>query len=153
MSMEPFATLEQLKARLDWTLDEDEERLGAAALDDLSGWARYYGRPWPDPLTAPQLVRTMVLGAAVRYMRNPEGYVTSRAGDETLTWSELGDRAGSAHFNSDELRALTSMSGKTSLLTAPVTAWNSRPKPVAGYVPVTGGGKPFPMFSDPESPW
>ncbi|XVS66068.1 hypothetical protein ACQPYE_08445 [Actinosynnema sp. CA-299493] len=151
--MEPFATLDQLKARLDWTLDEDEERLGAAALDDLSGWARHYGRPWPDPLAAPQLVRTLVLGAAVRYMRNPEGYVTSRAGDETLTWAELGDRAGSAHFNRDELRALTSMSGKTALLTAPVTSWATRPKSDASYVPVTGGGKPFPMFSDPESPW
>ncbi|WNV90308.1 hypothetical protein [Umezawaea sp. Da 62-37] len=151
--MEPFATLDQLKIRLDWTLDDDEERLGAAALDDLSGWARHYGRAWPDPLAAPQLVRTLVLGAAVRYMRNPDGYVTSRAGDETLTWAELGDNAGSAHFNRDELRALTSMSGKTALLSAPISTWGPQRKRDASYVPVVGGGKPFPMFSSPDDPW
>ncbi|WP_394615887.1 hypothetical protein JNUCC0626_40155 [Lentzea sp. JNUCC 0626] len=153
--MAPFASFDELKERLDWTLDADETRIAKAALDDLSGWARHYGRAWPDPSRAPQLVRTLVLGAAVRYMRNPEGYVQSRAGDETLGWSDLGDRAGSAHFNDDEITALAAMSGKSKLLSAPISAWGPQRKRHAGTgtVPVSGGGKQFPLFSDPASPW
>ena len=82
--MEPFATLDELKFRLPWTLDTDEERDASGALEDASDLARGYGRDWVDAPDAPRLVRTLVLKAVKRYMNNPEGITQSRAGDETL---------------------------------------------------------------------
>jgi len=64
-------------AALDWALDEDERRLAASALEDASDLAREYGRDW-TPETVPRLVRTLVLAACVRYLRNPDGYTQSR---------------------------------------------------------------------------
>jgi hypothetical protein len=164
--MEPFATLAELTARLDWTLDEDETRIASAALEDLSDQARHYGLPWTDPTTTPRMVRSLVLSAAVRYMRNPDGYTQSRAGDETLMWTDLGANAGSAHFNETEIKALRKMAGATGLATAPMTAWGTmRPRvriatqdgymdvPAPGYVPVPGSSEPFPYYADPQEPW
>lgn len=155
MAHEPFAELPDLVSRLDWTLDENELRIATTALEDLSDEARYHGKDWPDPTTAPRMVRRMVLAAAVRYMRNPDGYTTSRAGDETLAWNESKDgQAGSAHFAPDEIKALRKMAGSTGLLTAPMTAWGPQrhsPRDV-GYVPAAEGS-PFPYYGHPTEPW
>lgn len=157
--MADLATLDELKARLDWTLDEDEERIAKSALEDLSDEARFHGsKPWNDPATAPRMVRKMVLAAAVRYLRNPEGYTTSRAGDETLSWND--DRtgqAGSAHFNREEIAALRRLAGATGLTTTRMTAWGPISKqPSAGYIPVgysTPNNDPFPYYADSVEPW
>ena len=96
-----LASLDDLLARLDWELDEVEQRVAAAALEDLSDDARNYGISTWTPITAPRTVRTMVLRAAVRYMRNPDGYVQSRAGDEIVGWAPRKD-VGAAQFTEDE---------------------------------------------------
>jgi hypothetical protein len=152
--MEPLATLQELTNRLDWTLDADELRIAAGALEDASDLARGYGRDW-DAATAPRLVRTLVLKACRRYMNNPNGYTQSRAGDETLGWNDAaGENAGTVYFTADEQKLLQGLAGKASgLVSVPVTAWGSqRTKPI-GWVPVQGGGKPFPLFSDEVEPW
>lgn len=149
-----FATIEELTARLDWTLDADETRIAVAALEDLSDQARYYGLAWPVPATAPRMVRSIVLNAAVRYMRNPDGYTLSRAGDETLQWTDLGPDAGAAHFNDKEIKALRKMAGATGLGTVPMTAWGQMKQQVeVGYVPVPVSSEPFPLYADPSEPW
>lgn len=149
--MAAFASLDQVKARLPWTLDADEERIATAALDEASDLACYYGKAW-DPTTAPRLVGTYVLRAVVRYMKNPEGLVTSRAGDETSQWAErpgLGD----VTFTSDEIKALKALAGRGNVGSIPVVAWGTQiPKP-EGYVPVSSGGADFPFFSSDTSPW
>jgi len=58
------------------------QQLSTEVIDAVDG-------PRTELLTR-SLVRTLVLRCAARYMRNPDGYVTSRAGDETLTWSDIG---------------------------------------------------------------
>lgn len=158
--MADFATLDELKARLDWTLDADEERIAASALEDASDLARMYaGRDWPDAASAPRMVRTLVLKACRRYMNNPSGYVQSRAGDETLGWSDdQGENAGTVYFTHDEQKLLQEIGGrKPGLISAQVSAWNSRRRPVtAGLVPVaqpTPDSKEFPLFADEEEPW
>ncbi|WP_234373371.1 hypothetical protein [Streptomyces sp. H-KF8] len=50
------------------------------ALDDASDLAATYGRDWPED-TAPRLVNTLATKSAARYLRNPNGYTQSRAGD------------------------------------------------------------------------
>jgi len=70
---EPLATVEELEARLGRTLDPDEVPMAEAAISDASAMVRAYGLPWPDPETAPDVVRSIVLAASERKMRNPEG--------------------------------------------------------------------------------
>jgi hypothetical protein len=153
--VEPFASLVELKERLDWTLDPDEERLAASALADASDEARMHGRDWSIE-HVPRPVQAIVLKACVRYLRNPDGYTTSRAGDETVTWSDRGDpAAGAVSFTRDEIALLRELSGnRAGLMSAPITAWSPHPHRAApGYVPVDGGGKPFPLYARDDDPW
>ncbi|MFG1602851.1 hypothetical protein [Actinoplanes sp. NPDC049265] len=140
--------------RLDWALDPDETRIAAAALEDASELARSYGRDW-DTASAPRLVRTLVLKACRRYMNNPNGYTQSRAGDETLGWSDAaGENAGTVYFTEEEQKLLRGLAGKSpSLASVPISAWESQREAPVGVVPVAGGGKPFPLFSDEVEPW
>ncbi|WJN63026.1 head-tail joining protein 1 [Streptomyces phage phiScoe3] len=151
-----YATLEDLKARLDWELDEDEERVAGGALEDASDLAAHYGREWAEG-NAPRLVRTLVLKAAQRYMKNPDGYTQSRAGDETLAWNDAqGENAGTVYFTDDEIKLLGSLGGrKPGLVSVPISAWNSkiRHRDHGGRVPVDYGGDTFPLYGDEVSPW
>ncbi|MFC4089351.1 hypothetical protein [Micromonospora sp. GCM10011541] len=151
--MAVFATLDELKNRLDWTLDADEERIAESALEDASDLACHYGKVW-EPATAPRMVRTLVLRACKRYMDNPQGYTQSRAGDETIGWSDATGRdAGTVHFTKDEqgmLRALAG--GKPGIYSAPISAWGPQRKRPVGLVPDEGSNEPIQYFSD-ESPW
>lgn len=158
--MANFATLDELKARLDWTLDADEERIATSALEDASDLASFHaGRDWPDGTSTPRLVRTLVLKACKRYMDNPSGYTQSRAGDETLGWNDSqGEDAGTVHFTAEEQKLLAEIGGrKPGLYSVQVSAWNSVRRPVAaGLVPVaqpTPDPKPFPLFADEVEPW
>ncbi|WP_372407210.1 hypothetical protein [Streptomyces luteireticuli] len=145
-----------MRARLDWPLDDHELRIAASALEDASELAASYGRDWPED-TAPRLVKTLVLKATSRYMRNPNGYTQSRAGDETLAWSEAHGRdAGTVYYTREEIRLLTELGGrKPTLASADVMAWGSKVRPeVTGTVPVGyPGGDQFPLFSDDRGPW
>ena len=167
--MDPFATLIELKGRLEWTLDADEERAAEGALEDLSNWARYYGRNW-EADAAPRLVKTLVLGAAARFARNPDAYITSRAGDETVGWTDRGAESGTAKFAAHEITALKLLARPTGAFgTGIMSAWgptklygsDGRLPPVAGEkwapaegeVPLEGGGEPFPLFSSDDDTW
>ncbi|AKY03694.1 head-tail adaptor Ad1 [Streptomyces phage Lannister] len=144
-----YATLDELKGRLDWTLDADEERIAAGALEDASDLAAHYGRSWADG-AAPRLVRTLVLKASARYMRNPGGYTQSRAGDETLGWSDAaGENAGTVYFSDEEQKLLASLGGKNpGIYSVEVSAWNSKITPGTGYVPDAGGQADYPFFAE-----
>lgn len=89
----------------------DDLRIATGALEDASDLAATYGREWGED-TAPRFVRTLVLKSAVRYVRNPNGYTQSRAGDETLAWSDAHGRdSGSVYFTRDEIRLLEELAG------------------------------------------
>ncbi|AKY03544.1 head-tail adaptor Ad1 [Streptomyces phage Hydra] len=145
-----YATLDELKGRLDWTLDADEERIATGALEDASDLAAYYGNNWADAASAPRLVRTLVLKAAARYMRNPGGYTQSRAGDETLGWNDsAGENAGTVYFTDEEQRLLSSLAGRNpGIFSVPISAWNSKISHGTGYVPDAGGQADIPFFAE-----
>ena len=164
-----YATLEELKARLDWTLDSDEERIATSALEDASDLASYYvGRDFADPSSAPRLVRTLVLKACKRYMTNLSGYTQSRAGDETLGWNDTqGENAGTVYFTDDEVKLLQEIGGrKGGIVSVGVSAWDSniaryrnRPRRhrhrddlPAGFVP-SESGKDFPLYASEDDVW
>lgn len=146
--MEPFASLEELENRLDWTLDTGEQRVAESALEDASDLARAHGRDWDNASTAPRLVRTLVLKACARYMKNYQGYTQSRAGDEAVAWSDkAGEDMGTVYFSRDEIKLLEGLAGRrTSLISVEVTAWNPKSGIDNGTRPVEGGGKNFPMY-------
>lgn len=153
--MDPFLTVEELQARLPWTLDEDELRDAASALDLLSELARVYGKATWTAVSAPRLVVNYIAAAAKRYLGNSDGLTQSRAGDETLGMTDLGDKAGSPYFTENEIKLIGALAGKSSLMSVPVVAWGSkRSIDDIGYVPVAGQTfeKPFPYFAGDE-PW
>jgi plasmid stabilization system protein ParE len=150
-----YATLEDLKARLDWELDEDEARIAGGALEDASDLAAHYGRNWAED-AAPRLVRTLVLKATSRYMKNPDGYTQSRAGDETLAWNDkAGENAGTVYFSDEEIKLLAALGGrKPGIVSVPIVAYGSKiRRGDLGRVPVDYDGKSFPLYDDPVSPW
>jgi hypothetical protein len=151
-----YATLDELKGRLDWDLDPDELRIAAGALEDASDMAATYGREWPEE-SAPRLVRTLVLKSAARYLRNPNGYTQSRAGDETLAWSDAHGRdAGTVYFTREEIRLLEELAGrKRGISSVAVSSWGTKlpHRDAGGHVPVDYGGDTFPLFGDAVSPW
>ena len=149
--MEAFATLAELQSRLDWVLDADEERMATGALEDASDLARAYGSNWEYASSAPRLVRTLVLTAVKRHMNNPEGLITSRAGDETMAYADIGDKAGAIFYTANEIKLLAGLGGRNGIVSVPVSAWGPTKKVSEGYVPT--GQKPFPMFSSDSSPW
>jgi hypothetical protein len=155
--MAVFATLDELKNRLDWTLDADEERIAQSALEDASDLACFYGKPW-DPATAPRMVRTLVLRACKRYMDNPQGYSQSRAGDETVGWSDkapqAGDQAGSVDFTRAEQELLRGLAGgRPGIYSVGVTAWGPQRQRPVGLVPDEGSNEPIHYFSSDTEPW
>jgi hypothetical protein len=160
-----YASLDELKERLDWELDAAGERIAESALDDATELAIEYGRDWPDA-TVPRLVRTLVLRSARRFVENPQGYTVSRAGDETVQWNDAaGENAGSVYFTRDEQKLFAGLAGRgTGLMSANVSAWGPQRRnrrmarevgTEASYVPVRGwpGEKPFPYFADEVEPW
>lgn len=146
-----FATVEELQARLDFTMNNMERGVAEGALEDLSIDARTYGRPTWQPLTAPALVRSLVLRAAARFMRNYDGYNTSRAGDETVGWHETGRQADTAEFHPREVAQLRALRGQTGFGTMPLTAWGNRTESDDIWVSTQGEGGHIPLIDSSEA--
>jgi hypothetical protein len=156
--MTALATVAELKARCDWTFDDDEERVAEGYLEEASDLARSYGRDSWEPTNVPRMAKNLVIGATRRFMRNPDGFVTSRAGDETVTWNPNNPDTGSIYFTRNEQRLLRTLGGRgTGLQTAGLNAWKTpnRVTQEVWTVPVSGyeGEKAFPYFSDETEPW
>jgi len=154
----PLADLAAVESRVDWVLDSAEVALATAALEEASDLARELaGATWTSPAAAPRLVRGLVATAVARLLRNPDNYVSSRAGDEAVQWAEPESGAGLVRFTPAEIRLLQGLAGTATFGTIGVIAWgNGPPGPLrdrTGYVPAEGGGDPIPMFADDREPW
>lgn len=152
---EPLATVDEVKARADWTLDADEIRSATDSIKSLSIQARYYSKQdWPTRAECPDIVWDMIVSAVVRYLRNTEGASQSRAGDETLMWeNRRTEKAGVAYFVDDEIAELRLMAsgsgdGYTGFGVIQTYAWNNgagRTDLTIGTTP--GHGEPFPWIA------
>lgn len=129
MNDEPLVSLEELQDRLHFDMDEGEQREATGALEYLSDEAREVGlASWSTPEKAPQTVRSIVLKAAIRFMKQYEALVQSRAGDETAIWSDLGQDMGTAFLNDREIKSLRRIAGQGGIISAPVFAWDDTEK-------------------------
>lgn len=154
-----YAELSDLQNRLDFDLSEDPllEMSATSALVDASNQARFYGEDWPV-FALPPLVKTIVLNACARYMRLIEGVITSRAGDETLTWTDLREKTGTVFMDEAQQLQLRQLAGKTPVFrSVPISAWGGSLHPSGGawidaqgvgYVPTEGTDEPFAFYAD-----
>lgn len=156
--MESFAQVGDVQRRLDFTLGEQEAVAVESELENMSDEARYIaGREWADPTLVPNQARNTVVKAVARWARNMNGYVMSRAGDETLQWANVGREAGAPEFLDKEVKLLKAIGdGRIGHdFFGSVETYAYIPPGVCdnGYVPVDGGGfKPFP-FNQPNGAW
>lgn len=156
--MTAFATATDVQSRLDFTLSALEATAVDNALSDLSDEARFIaGREWADVANLPNQVRNTVIKAVARWARNMNGYVMSRAGDETLQWSDVGDAAGSAEFTGKEIKLIKAVGdgriGGDFFGSVETYAYIA-PRPYADeYVPVDGGGTKMFPFNQPGGGW
>lgn len=155
--MDPFITVTEVQARLDFVMDARELAVAEAAIEDASDLAREYGRDWASATVAPRTVLVLVRRAVVRHIKNINGYTTSRAGDETLQWSdEAGEHMADLYFTEDEQQMLARLAGRSGggFTSVGGYAWSSRPSlNVTGYVSTSPGGDPFPYYASTEHPW
>lgn len=146
-----LATLDELQASIEWTLSEDETGLAAYALEHASELVKTYGLPW-TPESVPPLVKHIVIAAAAKFLRNPDGYSQSRAGDETVAWSSEA-ASGGVTLTPDQIDLCERMAGRSSLDTWEVTAWGPstypRSRGYTEYVPTQPGTTPFPFWGEP----
>jgi hypothetical protein len=142
-----LASVEEVQARLDWTLDDGERQVADGAITDLSDDARFYGSNSWTEANCPRQVKNLVVRAAARFMRNPDGYVTSRAGDETVAWTDRKEDAGVATFTRQEQDQLAELAGntRTGLTSVPMAAFGPTRKHTPRYV--------FPSRRDIHSPY
>lgn len=150
-----LASVDDLKSRLAFDLTPEEEREALGALTDLSDEARAHGRAsWLTPDTTPQSVKNLILRAASRHMKNYEGFVMSRAGDEYLQWSDLKEKAGAAYFTDAEVTALKRMSGQSRLHSVGLFAWTQRESVEEDILVRTESGSTIPFWAadDPFAP-
>lgn len=150
--MAALVELDELVARIEWTLSEEEERVATGALNDASELVRFYGLNWTAD-NVPPLVKSIVLAAATRYLRNPDGYIQSRAGDESVGWSH---DAATAYvtLTKSEQEILGRMAGRGGIASVPLNAWGTVDRSDRlGYVTTDPPGKLFPFFPTGDGPW
>ena len=82
-----LATPEDVIALLEEDPTEGMLRLIDGYLDVVSDAAVYVSRDWLEP-EVPGPVRRIVATALARFVRNPDRFQQSRAGDEMVTWQE-----------------------------------------------------------------
>jgi hypothetical protein len=142
--LDSLVPLAVLLNKLDRVLDEAEQRDASDALEDATELVRYHGRStWTD-VNAPRLAKKMVIRSVKRYLKNTDGYSQSRAGDETVAW----EHAESAPYLTDaEQKMVAQAAGRGSLRAVPISPWGELAEVAEDvYVPVSGGGKPFPWW-------
>lgn len=155
MALDPeaLASVEDVQGRLPFEMSEDEEREAEGAITDLSDDARFYGSSLWSPASCPRVVKNMVAKAAARHMKNYEGFVSSRAGDEAVAWTDRGEGSGSAEFTKREQNILRQMGIRPSLSSAPISPYGTRDIACADETVPAGLNPAFPFYAAEDGGW
>jgi len=126
VALPPLAEVRDLEARMKRTFDSEED-LGEAesVLDEASELVREEsGQTWVDPesglLTTPRIVKVIVLRAAERRLRNPDGLSAETAGDYSYQRNGVGADGG-MFLTPWEIGVLHRQAGRTGMWTQPLT--------------------------------
>lgn len=152
---EPLASLNDLRARLEFDIEELDrgEDLANAALEDASVLVRTYGVEGWSIDTAPPIAVMLTLKAAARFMNNPMMLDLARGADEQNTWGDTNSRG--VYLAPDEIALLREHRKQDrGLMSVPTQLWGAAPPaPPAGHqVPVdsygNGYAKWFPLYEE-----
>lgn len=122
----PLAKVSDLEARMKRTFEDADADEAAAALEEASEIVREESRnTWVSPedssvITAPRIVRIIVLRVAERKLRNPDGLSSETAGDYSYQRNGVGPDGG-LYLTKWEIDVLRRQSGQTGLWTQPTT--------------------------------
>lgn len=132
-------------ARVEFDLSEISDnpaqalRMIGAHINDLVVKAcALANRQWTDA-SMPEVVSASIRSAMVRYIRRPEGFVTSSSGDERLSWSIDAGHGGTPTFTRDEVDQIRAAvaPGRPALGTIPTTRYGGTRSPAASHwVPI-----------------
>lgn len=140
-----FASIEDVKARLEEEPTPAMIRMIEAGLEDASDMAIFYGASWGE-MSCPDPVRRIVARAVARWIRNPDGFEQSRAADETLVWAEP---TRDVEFTPEEIARIRALGRPVvpKYAAAPISPYGSREPGEGGavYVP-TSSGSPYPFL-------
>ena len=127
VNLPPLATVRDLELRMKRTFDTDDDLSEAeSALDEASEIVREESRnTWVSPedatvITAPRIVKIIVLRVAERKLRNPDGLSSETAGDYSYQRNGVGPDGG-LYLTPWEVQVLHRQAGMTGLWTQPVT--------------------------------
>lgn len=144
-----FVDLSDFEDNIDFVLDEQGQRQAQRRLEMASNMAMQYAKRTWTVANVPPIVQDIVLNVVERFMRNPDAYTQSRAGDETVAFADRGE-AGSWYFTSEEKDILAGFGPyKKPLGTIRMTPWQTRDTNRTIFVrtdPVLDGDL-FPLFS------
>lgn len=123
----PLAKVADLEARMNREFTEaGDEAAAEAALDEASEIVREEsGNTWVSPtdssvITAPRIVKIIVLRVAERKLRNPDGLSSETAGDYSYQRNGVGADGG-LYLTPWEIKVLNRQSGRTGLWVQPTT--------------------------------
>lgn len=109
--MSNWPTSQEVLDRLEFDTSEigdDESRVLTfieSNLHDLILDARAIGQPWDNP-DVPAIVGKIVRASMARFLRRPEGYISSRAGEEDMQWADAHGHGGSPAFTAREVEQI-----------------------------------------------
>ena len=140
-----LATLDDVVDRLEDEPTPEVEAMIEAYLEDASDKAVVYG-PWSEA-DCPAAIRRLVAAAVARFIRNPDGFAQSRAGDETLAWQDL-EEIGSVYFTRSEIEYMQTLGNPRlpAFGTIQITAHGTTPPARDTYWPTEPRGRMFPLF-------
>lgn len=108
-----LVSVDEVVARLPWEFVDDRiRRIVSGAIEDASTLARFYGLESWTADKCPPIVKTQVRNACVRYMLLAEGVISSRAGDDSESYTDLRDRTGTVFFREDEQAQIQTAAGR-----------------------------------------
>ncbi|MGP3940512.1 hypothetical protein [Streptomyces sp. 6N106] len=116
----PLATTADVEARLGRALDPDEVPEAEAALKAASAKVRFYGLPWPDPATAPDIAIVTALDVVERKMRNPEGFRSEMEGGYQYA-RPASDPTGT-ELKTSEIKMLQAAAGLSGIYSVPIAS-------------------------------
>ncbi|QMU72143.1 hypothetical protein [Streptacidiphilus sp. P02-A3a] len=117
----PLADVDALATRLGWSLAGPDADVAEAALADASALVRAVaGMPWLDATTAPDIAVSVVLAAAERRVRNPEGYRMEMQG--SYQYQLPASAPSGIGLTSDETRMIRAAAGIGGLFQVPVAS-------------------------------
>lgn len=159
MAATALATLDDLRPRLEFQLDDEHMILMAeAALVDASVLVREYGVASWSADNAPPIAVMLTLKASARFMNNPMMLETARGADETNMWGA--SNANGVHLEPEEIELLREhRKVNRGFQSAPTYLYGTQPHPqrtvkqlrVVGYG--NGDAKYFPFYTSEDDPY